>query len=94
MEKPRLTRADARLIAQELHLLLRKDIDRAVHAQIDKASDEYIGTAEAAAMLGCKPKTIYNHRDRLPHSKVGKYLRFSRNALHEMIRQGFSLNGA
>lgn len=83
-----MTRAEAKMVAQELHRLLHKDIEKAVHAHIEDVSDTYIGVQEAAEMLKLSPSTIYNNRARLPCSKVGGRLLFSTNALKEIIRTG------
>lgn len=83
-----LSRSEARMIAQELHKLLRNDIDKAVTSQIEKETDRYIGVEEASAILGWSPSTIYKHTSELPCSRIGRRLRFSENGLREIVRRG------
>lgn len=81
-----MTRTEARMVAEELYKLLRKDlIERVTEINIE-ANDKQLSTKEAAEYLGYKPKTIYNNISRIPHYKVGKALRFSQMALAEFIR--------
>ena len=80
------------MIARELHKLLKEDIKDAVTTHFNQTDDEIIGVDEVAQMLGIKPKTVYNKVNKLPHTKVGRSLRFSRNRISEFIRSPLSAN--
>lgn len=81
-----MTRTEARMVAEELYKLLKKDIIGRVSKITTEANDKQLSTKEAAKYLGCKPKTIYNNISQIPHYKVGRHLRFSEMALAEFIR--------
>lgn len=73
------------MIAEELHSIIRRDIERCVTTVAAKAADRQLGAVEAAAFLGIRIKTLYNNIGSIPHYKVGKHLRFSQNALEAYI---------
>lgn len=81
-----MTRSEARMVAEELYKLLRKDLIERVAEINAEANDRQLSTSEAAQFLGCSTKTIYNKIKSIPHYKVGKHLRFSEMALAEFIR--------
>ncbi|MCM1441589.1 MAG: helix-turn-helix domain-containing protein [Roseburia sp.] len=87
-----MTRSEARMIAEELHSIIRRDIERCVAAVAVTAADRQLSSVEAAAFLGIRPSTLYNNIGSIPHYKVGKHLRFSQNALAAYIdtRPSFS----
>lgn len=73
-----MTRNDARMIAEELFKLI----------QASKLLPEhYVGTKEAADMLGVPVQTLYNKVGEIPHTKIGKRLRFSESALRKYIER-------
>lgn len=73
-----MTRKDAALIAQE--------VVRELKAQ-GLVDDKVIGIDECAEILGCKPQTVYNNIDDIPHTKFGKHLRFFRSDIYKLLRR-------
>ncbi len=54
--------------------------------------DELLTVEDVAALLRVPPSWVYDHcqegaADRLPHVKLGKYLRFYRSDLFNYMRQ-------
>lgn len=71
-----LTRKDARMIAEELFSLMKKE--KAV-------PERYLNAKEAAELLGMPLGTLYHKVDGIPHTKVGKRLRFTESALRKYM---------
>lgn len=47
-----MTRTEARILAEELYKLMRKDVKRIVEETVIECSDEWVGVGEAANILG------------------------------------------
>ena len=71
------------MVAQELHQLIKGDIARMVREAMAEVRDRIIDVKEAAALLGIKPKTVYNNIDKIPHFKVGRFLRFNEREIYD-----------
>ena len=67
-----LTRNDARMIAEELFALMKRE--KAV-------PERYLNAKEAAELLGMPLGTLYHKVWSIPHTKVGKRLRFTESTL-------------
>lgn len=74
-----MTRREARMIAEELYILMQKDAQRV---------PKYIGAKKAAEMLGWTVSTLYHHIDEIPHTGGGKgsTLRFTEEGIHQYIQ--------
>ena len=64
------------MIAEELFKLMQKS---------KTLQERYLNADEAAQMLGFPKSTLYNKIGEIPHTKVGKRLRFSETALRQYI---------
>ena len=53
-----MTRTEARILAEELYKLMRKDVKRIVEETVIECSDEWVGVGEAANILGCSVGTL------------------------------------
>ena len=73
-----MNRADARLVAEELYKIMRKE---------GLVDDKVIGAEEVAEILGCSTETIYRKSTDIPHTKVGKTLRFFKSDIIKMLRR-------
>ena len=82
-----MNRTEARIIAEELYKLMRKDVKRLVEETIIECSDEWIGVGEAANILGCSVGTLYNNIDSVPHTKNGRLLRFRKASLIKYLER-------
>jgi DNA binding domain, excisionase family len=71
-----LTRKDARMIAEELFALMQKE--KAV-------PERYLNAKEAAELLGMPLGTLYHKVGGIPHTKVGKRLRFTESTLRKYM---------
>ena len=71
-----LTRKDARMIAEELFALMKKE---------EAVPERYLNAKEAAEMLGMPLGTLYHKVGGIPHTKVGKRLRFTESTLREYM---------
>lgn len=82
-----MTRAEARIVATELHRLIRADIIEHLNKAVSESLDRVLNVAQAAEYLGCKPKTIYNNISQIPHYHDGRHLRFSEKGLKEYMKE-------
>jgi excisionase family DNA binding protein len=82
-----MTRTEARILAEELYKLMRKDVKMFVEATVVKCSDEWVGVGEAAEILGCSTGTLYNNISNIPHTKNGRLLRFKKSALIKYLER-------
>ncbi|MFC2812253.1 MAG: helix-turn-helix domain-containing protein [Prevotella conceptionensis] len=71
-----LTRKDARMIAEELFALMQRE--KAV-------PERYLNAKEAAELLGMPLGTLYHKVGGIPHTKVGKRLRFTESTLRKYM---------
>lgn len=82
-----MTRTEARILAEELYKLMRKDVKRIVEETVIECSDEWVGVGEAANILGCSVGTLYNNISKIPHTKNGRLLRFKKSELIKYLER-------
>lgn len=70
-----ITRAEARMIAQELYKLMKAE----------SAVEDYLTTKSAAEYLGVSISFIRHNIDDIPHTKKGRMLRFAKSDLSRFI---------
>ena len=86
---PIMTRAQAKIIAEELYKLMRKDILFVVQETTIDENEEYLTSVEAAKMLGWSIGTLYNRKKDIgSYIKVGNQLRFPKTKLKRIIESG------
>ncbi len=73
-----MTRNDARMIAEELFKLMQSN---------KVLNERYMSAPEAAELLGLPLQTLYNKINEIPHTKVGRRLRFAESALKKYIER-------
>lgn len=84
-----MTRAQAKLIAEELYKLLRNDVVSATKEIASEDMDQYMSAPEAASMLGWTVKTLYARKNDIgSYTKVGRKLMFRRSQLMKIIDSG------
>lgn len=71
-----ITKREARMIAEELYAMMERD---------KVFEDKFLSAPEAAALLGIPLSTLYSRVSGIPHTKVGKHLRFSERALRQYM---------
>lgn len=76
-----MTRADAKMVAEELYKLFEKNGFKPKQL----ITERYMGTKEAAEMLGMPLQTLYKKIDQIPHVKNGKRHVFCESSLREYI---------
>lgn len=82
-----MTRTEARILAEELYKLMRKDVKRIVEETVIECSDEWVGVGEAANILGCSVGTLYNNISNISHTKNGRLLRFKKSELIKYLER-------
>lgn len=80
-----MTRNDARMIAEELAKILRKDIKKMVTEYTSEANEEMIGMDEAAKFTGWSKSTLYKRIGNIPHLKAGRKIRFRKSSLLQYV---------
>lgn len=78
MMTPSEMRQLAKYFAQEYYKLQQKNHD---------IKENYLNAKQAAEFLGWSIRTVYNKIDEIPHTKIGKSLRFSERRLREYIER-------
>lgn len=76
-----MTRAQAKMVAEELYKLIKKDIPGFVQGAVVDGMDEYLNTKQAAEFLGCSVSQIRHNIADIPCTKVGGRYRFKKSAL-------------
>lgn len=84
----KITREEARLIAQELMALIRPDIKKVVKEITERDQEEFLTLSQAAQMLGISPGTLYRTKYRIGYTKVGNQLRFPKSSLIRAVYNG------
>lgn len=74
-----LTKYDIRKIAEEVVKILQDEKNK---------EDTLLSTEEAAQLLKCAKRTIYNNIKLIPHQKNGKKLTFSKRSLQRIVESG------
>lgn len=85
-----MTRNEARMIAEEMIPLIRKEIKRIVETVLDreeKKDDVFLGFIEASKLTSLSVRYLKEHIDEIPHTVVGRKKVFSRNALIEFMNR-------
>jgi predicted DNA-binding transcriptional regulator AlpA len=73
-----MTRNDARLIAEELYKIQKRE---------GLVETEVIGIDDVAQILGMSKQSVYNRIEEIPHSKFGKALRFFKSDIIKLLRR-------
>lgn len=79
-QRQRMTRYEARMIAEELHKLMKAE-------QEAEPLDELLTSTEAAAYLNMSKSFVEHNKDRIPHVKVGRMVRYTKAGLSEFAKQ-------
>lgn len=82
-----MTAFEAKQVAEEMYKLLRKDIKKHIREAIDDVYNTPMNLDEAAEYLKIPKQTIYKNVSRIPHTKVGRRLRFLKKDLDAYINQ-------
>lgn len=79
-----MTRNDARLIAEELIPLMRKEVKRIVESVLEKEAqkeDEFVGFDEASKITKLSIRYLREHIKEIPHAHKGRKRVFSKAGL-------------
>lgn len=79
VQRPHMTRYEARMIAEELHKLMKADEQQVM---------EWLTIEEAATYLKCSKSRIYNNIALVPHTKDGRRLKFPKSELSRWMAGG------
>lgn len=84
-----ITRNQAKMIAEELYKIIRKDVVSAAKDIVVEETDELINSNDAAKILNWSVGTLYNRKNDIgSFVKVGNRLMFSKRALMQRISSG------
>ncbi len=76
-----MNRTDAKMIAEELYKLVRKELRTVAENLVIEDTDEFLTVDEAADFMRLSKSTLYKKRKVIPCVKVNGALRYSKNAL-------------
>lgn len=80
-----MTRNEAKILAQEIYKLMKKDIKELVSQAVAEETDEYMSTKQAAELLGVSISYLL-HSD-LPKTKVGKLNKYKKSDLIKSLER-------
>lgn len=80
-----MTRTEAKLVAEELHKLMRKEIKQLVEQYVDKETDEWLSSQEAAKYMGVSLGFVI--KSNIPHSKIGNRNKYRRSDLRKLMER-------
>ena len=81
-----MTRNDARIIAEELYRLIKKD-SQLLSNIVREVNEEYMNSQQAAKFLGVSITFLKQNIKDIPHTKVGRLNRFKKSSLIEYINK-------
>ena len=76
-----MNRTDAKMIAEELYKLVRKELRTVAENLVIEDTDEFLTVDEAADFMRLSKSTLYKKRKVIPCVKIKGSLRYSKNAL-------------
>ena len=82
-----MTRTDARMIAEELYKLMKKDIKSLVSEAVKMESDEYLNTSEVSKLMGVSISYVKQNISSIPHTKVGRLNKFRKSEIIKMLNR-------
>lgn len=80
-----MTRSEARMLAEELYKLMRKDVKQLVQQSVSEETDEWLTTEQAARMMGVS--ISYIKQNDIPHSKVGRLNRYRKSDIQKLMNR-------
>lgn len=80
-----MTRSEARLVAEELYKLMRKDVNVLVSQMVANETDEWLSTEQAASMMGVS--VSYIKQNGIPHSKVGRLNKYRKSDIQKLMNR-------
>lgn len=84
-----IKRSEAKMIAEELYKLIRKDVVEVAKDVTADETEEYLTVKEAAKILGWSTANVYRRKDDLKcYVRLNGSLRFPKSQLHRVIQTG------
>ena len=80
-----MTRSEAKILAEELYKLMKKDIKNLVSQAVEKETDEWLTAEQVADMIGVSISYVM-HSD-IPHSKIGRLNRYRKSDIVKLIER-------
>lgn len=81
-----MTHREAKLIANELYKLMKKDIKGALAEAAERETDRYMTHREAAVLLCTTPTALYKDKF-VPYTKMGSKRIYSEMELRHYLRK-------
>lgn len=83
------TRNQAKMIAEELFKIIRKDCIEATKEIVKDETEEFICLKDAARILGISPSTMYKKKDQYGcYTKINGRIRFAKSRLCRAVQSG------
>lgn len=80
-----MTRNEAKILAEELYKLMKKDVKQLVQQSVRDENDEWLTTKQTAELMGMSVSHVL-HND-IPHSKVGNRNRYRKSDIQKMMNR-------
>lgn len=80
-----MTRSEAKILAEELYKLMKKDIRDIVAQTVTEDSDELLSAGQVANLMGVSVSYV-RQRD-IPHIKVGRLNRYRKSDIQKMMNR-------
>lgn len=80
-----MTRNDAKMIAEELYKLMKKDIKQLVSQAVTDETEEWLNSRQVAEMMGVS--LSYVRQNEIPHSKVGRLNRYRKSDIVKLMNR-------
>lgn len=80
-----MTRTEAKLVAEELYKLMRKDIKGVISNAVEKETDVWMNAHEVAAYMGVS--LGYVMRSDIPHAKIGRMNRYRKSDIEKIMNR-------
>jgi hypothetical protein len=74
-----LTNEDLEAITEAFRNVIKNEMHDMIDDALQEKRNTFLSAAETAKLIGCSVKTLYSKSCKIPHTKVGKYLQFSRD---------------
>jgi excisionase family DNA binding protein len=81
-----MTRNDARIIAEELYRLIKKD-SQLLSNIVREVNEEYMNSHQASEFLNVSLQFLKKNIKDIPHTKVGRLNRFKKSSLIEYMNK-------
>lgn len=80
-----MTRTEAKILAEEIYKLMKKDIKDLVSQTVTEETEEWMSTEQVAEMMGVS--VSYVAHSSIPRSKVGRLNRYRKSDIQKLLNR-------